>query len=77
MSLEKIRMAIQEAGITGLIAFPVVFCRVVKAKDVRDTACAYGTKNQILLPDFPRAASHEQVPLRCIRPPKRLPPQSG
>ncbi len=53
MSLEKIRMAIQEAGSTGLIAFPVVFCRVVKAKDVRDTAGAYGTKNQILLPDFP------------------------
>ena len=50
MSLEKIRMAIQEAGSTGLIAFPVVFCRVVKAKHVRDTAGALAGKTRFCCP---------------------------
>jgi hypothetical protein len=53
MSLEKIRMASLEAGTTGRITFPGVFCRVVRPKDVRGTAGAYGTKDRIRLPGCP------------------------
>ena len=68
MSLEKIRMASLEAGTTGRIAFPGVFCRVAKPRNVRVQLARMEQRTGSGCRAARRAASHEQVPFRRRRP---------